>query len=289
MPTIAVIAPGAMGSAVARRLTAHGATVLTSLAGRSAATIARARDAGMQDADDERLAGADVILSIVPPAQAETLAHRLAGPLTRAARKPVFADCNAVNVETVRRIAAIVAPTGCPFVDGAIIGPPPGAGSEPCLYLSGAAAGRLALLGELGLGVRTLEATVGAASALKMVYAGINKGITLLVAAMVLNADRAGVAAALRDEMTRSQSELLRRVGRSIPDMYPKAWRWAPEMEEIAAFVGDDAATGRIYEALAAFCRRMAADEAGERAEIQRLDAFLQRGAAPSPHMPTDS
>ena len=40
-PIVAVIAPGMMGSVVARRLTENGIEVRTSLTGRSAATIAR--------------------------------------------------------------------------------------------------------------------------------------------------------------------------------------------------------------------------------------------------------
>ena len=40
--TIAVVAPGAMGSAVGARLAARGARVLTSVEGRSAATRGRA-------------------------------------------------------------------------------------------------------------------------------------------------------------------------------------------------------------------------------------------------------
>ena len=44
---VAVIAPGAMGAAVGKRLGSHDARVLTSLAGRSASTVARAGDAGM--------------------------------------------------------------------------------------------------------------------------------------------------------------------------------------------------------------------------------------------------
>ena len=42
MAKVAIIAPGAMGSAVGRRLSEHGARVLTSLTGRSIATIRRA-------------------------------------------------------------------------------------------------------------------------------------------------------------------------------------------------------------------------------------------------------
>ena len=54
-PTVAIIAPGNMGSAVGRRLTEHKVKVLTSLTGRSAASAARARTAGMQAASDREL------------------------------------------------------------------------------------------------------------------------------------------------------------------------------------------------------------------------------------------
>ena len=56
-PVVAIIAPGAMGAGVGKRLTDRGATVLTSLAGRSAATVARAKAAGMAAASDEEIAG----------------------------------------------------------------------------------------------------------------------------------------------------------------------------------------------------------------------------------------
>jgi 3-hydroxyisobutyrate dehydrogenase-like beta-hydroxyacid dehydrogenase len=277
MQTIAVIAPGAMGSAVAHRLsTKVGVSVLTSLTGRSAATIQRAEKAGMRDAGDGEIAEADVILSILPPGEAVALAERFVEPLARASHKAMFVDCNAVNVETVQRISSIIKPTGAAFVDGAIIGPPPSAESNPTFYFSGEEASLLSALGGFGLKVQVIDANIGAASALKMAYAGINKGITLLVAAMILNSIEAGAGKALHFELAASQSELLRRVTRSIPDMYPKAYRWAPEMEEIAAFVAGDPPTSRIFEALGQFCRRMAADAAGERANIECLDAFLQ-------------
>ena len=76
---------------------------------------------GMVGADDDAIAQADVILSILPPNEAFALAERLAAPLSRASRKAIFADCNAINVETVRRIDAVIRPTGAAFVDGGII------------------------------------------------------------------------------------------------------------------------------------------------------------------------
>jgi L-threonate 2-dehydrogenase len=122
-----------------------------------------------------------------------------------------------------------------------------------------------------------MNAPLGAASALKMSYAGINKGTTLLAAAMLLGATRAGAADALRAELSESRPELLDRYARSIPDMYPKAYRWAPEMEEIAEFLGDDPAARLIFQGMAALCRRLAADQSGEQAEIRSLDVFIAR------------
>jgi L-threonate 2-dehydrogenase len=278
--SVAVIAPGAMGSAVAYRLSAHGIHVLTSLRGRGPQTLRRAV-AKMQDADDDAIARADVILSILPPAEALALAERFAAPLSKVQRKAIFVDCNAVNVQTVRWMSLIIEPTGASFVDGSIIGHPPDREGGPTFYFSGSAAKELAAFEGLGLKVRIMEAPIGAASALKMAYAGINKGITLLVTAMVLGAARAGAAEALHEELAESQRGLLDRMAHTIPDMFPKAYRWGPEMEEIAGFIADDPTTSRIYGELATLCRRFAADCSGEGVEIARLNKFLS--GSPSP------
>ena len=100
--------------------------MLTSLRGRGPQTLRRAAAAKMQDADDEAIARASVILSILPPAEALVLAERFTVPLSRVQRKAIFVDFNAVNVETVLRISSIIEPTGASFVDGSIIGPTPG-------------------------------------------------------------------------------------------------------------------------------------------------------------------
>ena len=54
--TVAIVAGGAMGAGVGRRLTGHGVTVLTSLRGRGAETRARCEAAGMRDAADDEIA-----------------------------------------------------------------------------------------------------------------------------------------------------------------------------------------------------------------------------------------
>ena len=277
MPSIiAVIAPGAMGSAVGARLHGGGATVLTSLAGRSAASASRAGAAGMEPADDARIAAADIVLSIVPPGDAVGLAERLAPALARSPRKPIYVDCNAVDMGTARRVEALVTATGARFVDGGIIGGPPQPGEPgPTFYLSGEAAPALHELAGLGLRTRVMDGPIGAASALKMSYAGITKGLTGLAAAMILAATRAGAAEALHEELAASQPHLLARFARGLPDMYGKAYRWVAEMREIAAFVGPDAPEHLIYEGMAGLYEHIAADKGTETAA---MDRFLAAG-----------
>ena len=276
-PTVALIAPGNMGAAIAKRLTEHKVTVLTSLTGRSEASAKRAREAGMQGVDDRNLADADFLLSIVPPGDALALAKRLSGVLTAANKKPIYVECNAVSPQTMNQIAEVIAATGCAFVGAGIIGPPPKPGTTNTkFYAAGPAAAEFAKLNDYGLIVRVLEGPVTAASALKMSYAGITKGFTALGAAMMLAATRGGSAQALQAELAESQPALLGYLTRQVPGMYSKAYRWVAELDEIAAFVGDDHPEHAMLEAAARFYERIAADVDGEKQEVGELDKFLK-------------
>ncbi|MGO9048547.1 MAG: DUF1932 domain-containing protein [Xanthobacteraceae bacterium] len=277
---VAIVAPGAMGAGIGKRLATHGVRVLTSLAGRSEATAARAREAGMVAASDEDIAGADFVLSILPPGEALALAQHFAPVLTASNAKPVYVDCNAINPATVERVAAAIAPTGCPFVDAGIIGAPPeGEDAGPRLYASGAAAARFAVLRHYGLDVRVLEGSLSAASALKMSYAGITKGTQAIGAAMMLAAMRAGSADALFGELSFSQKAMLAQFKQQLPMMPAKAYRWIAEMQEIAGFVGDDPAARDLYQGAAHFYERMAEDFSGEQKAVAALKAFLGKNA----------
>jgi len=268
-----------MGSAVGRRLVEHGVTVTTVLDGRSEETAARARACGMQPVSDAEAVTADIVMSIVPPAAAIPLAEKLLPRLQANRQKPIYVDCNAVNPKTVVEIASIVTATGCPFVDAGIIGGPPKAGYEgPVFYASGEAAGRFAALDQYGLKVRVLDGPVGAASAVKMSYAGITKGFTALAAAMMLAAAREGTAETLHRELAESQPALLGWLTRQMPAMYSKAYRWVAEMQEIADFVADDPAARQAYLAYAKFYERIAADYDGDKREVDALQAFLKKG-----------
>jgi putative dehydrogenase len=282
--TVAIIAQGEMGSAVGRRLRECGARVVTSLAGRSEASVARAKAAGFEPlaSDDEMVAQAGIILSIVPPGAALGLAKRLEPALAGAAHRPLYVDCNAVSPETAKRIGAVLANTLCRYVDGGIIGGPPKANyNGPKIYVSGEAATEAARLTQYGLIMPVLDGPVGAASGLKMSYAGLTKGFVALGTAMVLGATRNGAADALHAELADSQPHMLGFLSRQIPSMFPKAYRWVAEMEEIAHFLEAVAPAKDIYRAIGRLYERMAAlqEQGGADGELAELQAFCSKAA----------
>jgi len=276
VPLVAIVAPGNMGAAVAKRLGEHGVSVLTVLEGRGEASTTRAREAGMTAVPRDRLCEAHFILSILPPAAALSFAQVMAPLLREVAQKPVYVDCNAVSPDTVRQIGTVIATSGTPFIDAGIIGlPPKPGGPSPHFYASGPDAARLQTLASFGLDIRVLDGPVGAASALKMCYAGINKGIAAIAAAMILAAARSGTTAALHQELSESQTALLNSLRRQIPDMLPKAYRWVAEMQEIAAFGGDDAATREIFEGFAQLYAAIYQDVTGDKRTSTVLTQFF--------------
>ncbi|MEM7024710.1 MAG: DUF1932 domain-containing protein [Pseudomonadota bacterium] len=235
-PTVAIMAPGDMGHTVGGVLVANGLRVITCLVGRSARTRGLAEKAGIEPvADDAALIHeANLLLSILVPAQAFQLARRIADALERTPSSLVYVDCNAVAPQTARRIGELVEASGASFVDAGIIGPPPKPGARTVIYASGANVNALSPLRDHGLDIREVSARPGDASALKMCYAAMTKGTTAVMSELAIAADRLGIAGALHEELAQSQSAAAARMERAVPDMVPKAHRWVGEMEEIA-------------------------------------------------------
>jgi putative dehydrogenase len=236
--TVAVVGAGEMGAGVGRLLRESGLRVITSLEGRGLGTVARARAAGMEDAGSpaEAAAGSDVFLSIVPPGQALALA-RAVGHETA----PLYVDCNAISPRSAVAVGEMI---GERYVDAAIIGGP----DAPRFYACGPCAGQLA---RLPLDVRVLEGPLGQASALKMCYAALTKGLTALLTESMVTAEDAGLREALEKELADSQPQLLAAARRGIPAMVPKAYRWVAEMEEIAVTFAAAGLTPKMHEGAA--------------------------------------
>jgi 3-hydroxyisobutyrate dehydrogenase-like beta-hydroxyacid dehydrogenase len=231
----------------------------------------------MEDVSPETITTADLILSIVPPGEAVALAKELVTRLSESRHKPVFIDCNALSPKTKTQVAITLAETGCDVIDGAIIGAPPQPGEKgPRFYVSGEQSGRASVLRALGLDLRQIDGPIGAAAALKMSYAGINKGIMAIGTAMLLAASRSGASTELYRELGESLPQFLSRFETGIPDMYPKAYRWVAEMREIAAFLSEDKAAAMIFEGAAQLYDGLATDIANEGQERGALDEFFR-------------
>jgi hypothetical protein len=103
-----------------------------------------------------------------------------------------------------------------------------------------------------------IDGAIGAASALKVCYAAWSKGETALLGIIRALAKYEGVEETLLKEWDDSQPGLTRRSGQ-IEARARKAWRWAGEMEEIAASFDDAGlpsgflANAEIYRRLAGF------------------------------------
>lgn len=237
--TIAVLGTGDMGSAVGAALAGAGYRVVTDLSGRGRESRELAARAGIEDLGSlGAVAGAaGLFLSIVPPAAAGDLAGRAAAAIDRTGARLLYADCNAIAPATVAEIARRFAATATPFLDVGIIGPPPrpGRGAPTRFYVAGAERARLLTLQVPGVRFIDMGPDTGRASAIKMCYAALNKGVDALYTAILLAAEQLGVRSELMDELHASQTEAAHRMAARVPFLAATAARFCGEMREIAA------------------------------------------------------
>ena len=256
--TIALLHPGDMGGAVGACFVQRGLRVSFAAAGRSTATLERARAAGLEDAGTLAacLAPAQIALAVCPPHAALDLAREVAACGFRGC----YVDANAIAPATAREVGRIVESAGATFVDGGIIGPPPRGEGRTRLYLSGHQAAMVAALCE-GTPLRAIvvDGPPGAASAVKACYSAWNKGTIAMLAAIRALARHEGVDQEILVEWSISHPELVKR-SEAITTQAQKAWRWIGEMDELAqAFEaaglpdGFVAAAGECYERLTSY------------------------------------
>lgn len=283
MTKIVVVAMGQMGAAIAGRLVENGANVVTSLKGRSAESAARATAAGVTAIDDPDalIAGAEIFLSIVPPARARETADAFLQVIARNAPTATYFDCNAIAPSTILGAAKAYEEKGIAFVDASIIGAPPRPGSTGTrLYVSGPRLAAADTLKRFGMEVFPVSDRIGSASALKLAYSGVTKAYQALALGMIAGAAENDVLDAFWDEMHFSKPYLLEYFQREFPPMLAKAHRWAPEMDEIADFLAGTPADGMARGAASVY-RTVAADPASPVTDHIRgaLARFLAREA----------
>lgn len=248
---VGIVSPGDMGQAIAGRIKDSGMNVHTALDGRSERTRALAKAAGLNDCGsmEKLVTTCELVISVINPGEALNVARGVAAAMKKTGRKIAFADLNAVSPQTARDTDAMIRAAGGLFIDGGIIGPPPrGEKDKPRIYVSGPDAYLFEQISHPNLAIRVMSERIGDASGIKMCYAAMTKGTTALAVELLVAARKLGVEQALEKELRDSRSDVFDWQMKNIPGMPPKAYRWVPEMEEIAKTFAELGMTRRIFE-----------------------------------------
>ncbi|KAF3762434.1 6-phosphogluconate dehydrogenase C-terminal domain-like protein [Cryphonectria parasitica EP155] len=260
LATVGILSIGDMGMGLAKLLVAKGFSVATNCTGRSKDTIERVKAAQVTDlsTDTDLVKTCDIILSVVPPRDAEATAQRIidAMALVTKAHPPLyFADMNAVAPSTIKQIAQNIDAAQVPItlIDGSILGGPPhptsGASSSgsaattavgdwnvPSLPTSGPL--QVADIPGFGaalstaLNMRHISPAIGASSGLKMCFASLSKGYSAIAVQSFTTAQRLGVLPALQEALQELVPQRVKQTEGALVNMPPKAYRWVREMKE---------------------------------------------------------
>jgi 3-hydroxyisobutyrate dehydrogenase-like beta-hydroxyacid dehydrogenase len=236
MQTVGILYPGDMGHGVGRVLLEDGFKVVTTLVGRSERTrrLCASTAIAVLDSMTAVVRRADMVLSIIPPTAAQTVATDFAAAVQETGRKPLFVDANAISPMTAQEVGTLIAPTGAPYLDACIVGPARDVRGRCIFYVSGPQA-RL-FEEQYGKSLRThlLGEQIGQASAFKMVFSGLNKGLAALLYELTSAAQDFGFL----DELLHRYKALLPGVMEALEWLVPTypmhAARRADEMAELA-------------------------------------------------------
>ena len=274
--TVAILSPGDMGSGVGFALGQNDIDVITCLRGRSNRTRQLAAEAHFRDIPTLGLLveQADLILSILVPDQAVTVAQQVAAAMRSSGKHAVYAECNAVSPQTTRKIESIITEAGGQYVDGGIIGGSPTRGTPPRFYVSGEHTDVVAGLDGKGITVKPIGKEVGRASGIKMCYAALTKGTSTLQSALLSAAESMNLTDELIAEFEFSQPDALRQMNNGISRLPPNAHRWIGEMLEIASTFEHLGVTPSFHQGAAEMYRLLSqtpyASEAPENADKSR-------------------
>jgi 3-hydroxyisobutyrate dehydrogenase-like beta-hydroxyacid dehydrogenase len=234
---VGILSIGEMGFHWAKLLKSQGVDVLTYDKDRGEVSRKRAENAGVKSlASMAQLVNeAELIVSIVIPSAAKRVAEAVALGVRESGRKNlVFLDANAISPMTADEIGVVLAPAGISFIDGCIIGSAARMGKGTVVYVSGADAERARDLEPFGIPVRVLGSNTSQASAFKVVYAGLTKGLQGLFCELLMGAQRFGLLNEIRAQYEESFPGLLDKISSSIVGLQIHAGRRAEEMDELA-------------------------------------------------------
>ena len=290
MPTVGILYPGDMGHNVARVLLEDGFSVVTTLVGRSERTrrLCQSTAVTVLDSLPRVVEQAEIVLSIVPPAVAKTVAAEFVAAARQTAKRPLYVDANAISPMTTQEVGEIITKAELPYLDACIIGPARDVRGRCTFYVSGAEGKRFEE--QIGQSIRTqvLGDQIGQASAFKIAFSGLNKGL----AALLFELTTAGEEFGFLEELLHTYSSVLPGIMQTLEWLVPTypmhSARRADEMAELADMLehsGFSSVMARgTQETLAAVGRLALAERYPEKGEHdwtmrEVIDAIVRDGA----------
>lgn len=233
---IGILSIGEMGFHWADLLKNNNVPVFTFDKNRSDTTRQRAANAGVTSVPtlSDLVSETDLIVSLVIPTAAAQVASSLAATLQDVNKKEVcFLDANAISPMTAQKIKNIFGTLQLTYIDGCIIGSSAKLTKDTIIYVSGPQAEKIEQLSQYGFTVRTLGEDIGQASAFKIIYAGLTKGLQGLLVELLVGAKSLNLLDPLIECYEERLPGLVKKVGRGIAALPVHAGRRAEEMDEL--------------------------------------------------------
>jgi len=287
---IGILSIGEMGFHWTRLLRGHGVEVLTFLKGRGEVTRKRAENAGARPVRSlaRLVSESDLIVSLVVPSAAKRVASKVAKAILKVGKKDfLYLDANATSPMTAKVMEQHLVTSHASLIDGCIIGSAMKLSESAAIYVSGPKAEQMKALGQLGLSVNVLGTEIGQASAFKIVYAGLTKGLQGLLVELLIGAKKFGLLDEILLRYDQSFPGLVSRLGPSITALPIHAGRRAEEMVELRQtfrYHGLKAvmapATQKVLRSIAVLNVENKASETGTRegSPIETLELLFQQG-----------
>jgi 3-hydroxyisobutyrate dehydrogenase-like beta-hydroxyacid dehydrogenase len=250
--TIGILYPGEMGSSFGKLLCEAGFRVITTVEGRSPRTHRLCHEGGLSVVASlgEVLERSDVVISLVSPGAALSVARDVAANIGGSSRSLLYIDANSVSPMTVTRISEVLCHGTIDFIDASIFGLASQLRQRGTLYLSGFRAKELSCQFEPIMRVKVVGDTLGQASALKMIVSGIPKGLPALFLETMLFAQEMHLlneAIEACDEIYPSIMEVIRRM---LPTYPQHAGRRCEELWQVEETMLMSGLTPRILRAV---------------------------------------
>jgi Domain of unknown function (DUF1932)/NAD binding domain of 6-phosphogluconate dehydrogenase len=233
--TVGILYCGDMGSAFGKLLHKGGLRVVTTCEGRSCATQERALNSGIETLPtlDEVVAQSHIVFSLVLPSSALETARQYVSRYQLRPEGSLFVDANSIGLETLERIERLMAEQNVPLVDASFHGVAHRLEDLAVIYVSGPESRSVEAICQDLLPVNYLGTRIGSATAMKLLMAGISKGLAGLFLEVGAIAERADMLAPFLDSCRNFYPSVMAVIERILPTYPRHAVRRVGEIREI--------------------------------------------------------